>query len=194
MRKIILLPLGVVLVLVALIVVVTTANASQMAPQSTKPYTSSSQALSGVVGNKLVTPEGAQITLVAKELRSGQWLFHLKVHNSQQGAMNIWNNDANHGFALYNMTTKAFEIAPTTPAQADLATHPALSKAADGQADIDGWIAFTLSPSSSYEPTLFYRYRTIHTMRCPNPGNSTAPIDQSKCQPADLYSTVHWDF
>jgi hypothetical protein len=192
MRKVILLPLGIVLGLVIFLAVVFTVSASQFAPQSNSSLTGSSHVLDGKVGDTLVTPEGVHITLVATEQHGSQLLFHLKVHNAQGQPVRVWNVDADHGFALYNRVTQAYVITPTTIAQTDIATHRVLPTTANGQATIDGWIAF-IAPSS-YESTLFYRYRTVHTMGCPNPGNPPVPIDRSKCWPADLYSTVHWRF
>lgn len=192
MRKVMLLPLGIVFILVILLAVVYTVGASQFAPQSKSAPTGSSHVLAGKVGDTLVTPEGVEFTLVATEQHGSQLLFHLKVHNTQGQTVRVWNMDANHGFALYNRVTQTYVISPTTIAQSDNATHPTLPSTADGQATIDGWIAFTAPPS--YEHTLFYRYRTIHTIGCPNPGNPPKPIDKSKCWPADLYSTVHWSF
>jgi len=192
MRKRILLLLGAVLVLAVFSVIAYAVEASQPSPS----FTGFTHPLAGKVGDSLETPEGAQVTLLATELKNGQLRFHLKVHNTQSQALNVWKADADHGFALYNTVTKTFVIATTPISASDAAAHSALPDTVAGQGDANGWVAFAVSSPSPYDSTLFYRYRTVPTLRCPNPGNGVppAPPDRSKCQPVDLYSTVHWSF
>ncbi len=191
MRRIFLLPLGVVLCLVALFAIVYTVGAFQFAPQTNSSFTNTSVPQTGKVGDTLVTPERVHITLLGVEQHGTQLLFHLGVHNTQGQPVRVWNLDADHGFALYNKVTDTFVI--TAGAPADAATHPALAQTVNGQGSVSGWIAFAVPLLSQYSTTFFYRFRTVHTLRCGS-AKTAPPSDPSKCQPADLYSTVSWDF
>jgi hypothetical protein len=194
MRRIYLLPLGIILVLAIVVIFAYPAIASQITSKTTTSFVTGNHAASGRVGNTLVTPDGLEVTLVAVEHHGTQVLFHLRVHNEQGHQAYLWNADANHGFVFYNQATGTFDRIATVPTQADLATHPALAHTLGGQASADGWIAATQLSPSPYTSTLYYYYRAIHTVGCPKPSTPSSPIDKSKCWPATLYSTVHWDF
>lgn len=190
MRRIFLISIGIVLGLVVVFAVIYRVGALQQAPANPS-FKNSPPRLAGKVGDTLTTPEGVQVTLLAVEKHGTQWLFHLRVQNTQGLLVSIWNADTEHGFALYNKAMDTFVTAAIVPTQAYLATHPVLAKTLDGQASADGWIAFSILSPASYEPTLFYRFHTVHTLRC---GSGATPEPVSKCQPAVLYSTVHWSF
>jgi hypothetical protein len=194
MRRIYLLPLGILLALATVAVIAYPTIASQFTPKTAASFATGSFATSGKVGNTLVTPDDVEITLMAVQPHGTTMLFHLKAHNEQERQISLWNTDANHGFVLYNRATDTFDRIATAPAQADLVTHPALAHTLDGQANADGWIAVTLPSPSSYTSTLYYYYETVQTTECPKPSTPSSPIDKSKCRPATLYRTVHWDF
>ncbi|HEU5379546.1 MAG TPA: hypothetical protein VFV38_29335 [Ktedonobacteraceae bacterium] len=194
MQRVYLLPLGILLGLVMLFGIAYSAGASQLAPQSPKLFKSSLSPLSGKIGDTLATPEGVKLSFLAVEHHGTQVLFHINVHNTQARRVGLWNVDENHGFALYNHVTHAFEPIGAASIESIPTTYPALATTVVGQTDADGWIAFTVSSPSSYASTLYYYYQTVHTQRCSKPATSSSPIDTSKCQPAILYSTIHWVF
>lgn len=189
MRRIYLVPLGIALALAMLVIIAFFPAGSRPTSQQVSSSTTGSYAATGKTGGTLVTPDGVAFTLVGTGHHGTEVLFHIKVYNKQRQQANIWNTDANHGFVLYNAATDAFVSAFTTPAKAELATHPALAHTVAGHASVDGWVAFNMPARSRYDSTLFYYYRLVHTVRCPNPSVNTSP-----CQPAILYSTVHWNY
>ena len=195
-RKITWYPLGIVLGLVLLIgsIVLIDTKLSSASANFTNTFSNTANS-AGKVGSTLVTPEGATFSLVKTERHGTQMLFHIKLHNNQSQTVAVWNSDPSHGFVFYNHVTNTFETGGTVPSFADLGMHPVLGRTVAGQANSDGWITFNLS--AQYDPTLFYYYRVIHAKRCPPISSPTtsgpAPVDFAKCEPAILYSTIHWD-
>lgn len=186
--------LGLVLCIVAGVAITSTAGATAFTSQANSSFKNTSAAQTGNVKATLGTPEGVEMTLLGVERHGTQLLFHVNVHNPQSLAARIWNVDPNHGFALYDNVTDTFVIAPVAISQADAATHPALAQTLPGQSNTSGWVAFSVPTSSHYENTLFYRYRTVHALRCGSAKGGQQPLPSSKCQPADLYSTISWNF
>lgn len=194
MRRTPLLFMGAVLCIIAVLAIVYTAGATAFIPQNNLSFKDTTAPQTGKIQATLVTPEGIQVTLLGVEHHGTQLLFHVNIHNPQSLAARIWNLDPDHGFALYDNATKSFVIKLDAISQADSATHPALAQTLAGQSSTSGWIAFALPASSQYANTLFYRYHTVHALNCGSAKGGQQPLPRSKCTPANLYSTISWDF
>ena len=140
---------------------------------------------SGSIGDKLTTPDGVAVVLIAKEQVGTRLFFHFHLQNGSKSDIKLFGSSDIYQFRIPLAGAKTVVTIPTTTDYAS--TYPPLTNKIAASKTADGWVMIDTS-SIGTPKQIMYAFGQVNAQAC------TDPQDQSTCKPTKLFTSLIWNF